>query len=129
MRLFKFTQAEEDFRAVDEPAFKGWHVLPMAERKAVVPAGVDFSRFEVKKVKIEAGREDLYHHHKYAYDLFVLEKGALVFLANDREVPLQPGDAVLMEPGDKHKPMNRGGEPAIFLEVRFNIAEEDRFAD
>jgi quercetin dioxygenase-like cupin family protein len=129
MKFFKFTQADKDFRAVDEPAFKGWHIITMADRKAVVPTGVDFSRFEVNKVKIEAGREDQYHHHKYTYDLFILEKGALIFLANDKEVALQPGDAVLMEPGDKHKPMNHGKEPAIFLEVRFNVTEKDRFAD
>jgi quercetin dioxygenase-like cupin family protein len=129
MKHFKFTQADKDFRPVEEAAFKGWHIINMADIKATVPAGVNTSRFEINKVKIEAGREDQYHHHKLTYDLFIVEKGTGTFLTNGEDIELKQGDAILMEPGDKHKPMNRGKEPLIFLEVRFNVSEKDRFND
>jgi quercetin dioxygenase-like cupin family protein len=98
--------------------FCGWNI-------PVRPGEKDF-RCEHQKLIIDAGSEDVYHYHKVTYEMFTVEEGTPSAMVNGQTIPLARGEAILMEPGDKHRMVNRTTQTAVLIETRFNVCEGDR---
>jgi mannose-6-phosphate isomerase-like protein (cupin superfamily) len=55
-----------------------------------------------------------HRHHGFEECIYVL-KGTGVTVAESGEIPLAPGDIVLIPPNEKHMTRNTGSEPLILL--------------
>jgi mannose-6-phosphate isomerase-like protein (cupin superfamily) len=53
-------------------------------------------------------------HNGFEECIYVL-KGTGVMLAESGEIPINPGDIVLVPPNEKHMTRNTGGEPLVLL--------------
>jgi mannose-6-phosphate isomerase-like protein (cupin superfamily) len=59
--------------------------------------------FHVKVVKVLG--EFVFHHHEAEDELFLVLKGRLVMRFRDREVPLGPGECLIVPRGVEHCPV------------------------
>ncbi|MGM9609569.1 MAG: cupin domain-containing protein, partial [Eubacteriales bacterium] len=61
-----------------------------------------YERFSITKVFIENSSTDQVHYHKHSDELYYVTKGTGILVVNDVPYPLQAGDCVLVEHGEKH---------------------------
>jgi len=61
------------------------------------------------------------HFHKEVEETFYFVTGTGVFVVNDLEYDIHPGDAFRVEPGEAHNAINTGDEPleGIFIKDRY----------
>lgn len=50
---------------------------------------------ECNELTLEPGVEDIYHYHKFAYDIFRVESGILTVIIDGKIMKLEPGDWLL----------------------------------
>jgi len=63
--------------------------------------------FELRYFEVQKGGKTSVDEHPYEHEVFVL-KGRGKLLLNDKEYPLRPNDAILIEPNEKHRLSRRG---------------------
>ena len=88
---------------------------------------------KVKRITVTSGKRLSYQSHaKRAEHWFVVSGTAIVTL-NDTEHEVLPGSAIDIPLGTKHRVVNRGTEPLVFIEVQYGtyFGEDDivRFED
>ena len=93
----------------------------------------DAPNHKVKRIVVDPGfRLSLQRHRLREEHWFVLSGSALVTLG-DEELKLQPGDAIDIPRGAKHRVANPGVEPLVFIEVQrgdyFGEDDIERFED
>lgn len=82
---------------------------------------------ECNELTLEPGVEDIYHYHKFTYDIFRVESGILTVIIDGKIMELEPGDWVLIEPNEKHRIINRSRTQVIVQEVRLYVREGDKY--
>jgi quercetin dioxygenase-like cupin family protein len=70
--------------------------------------------FELRYFEVQKGGKTSVDEHPYEHEVFILKGRGKLFL-NDKEHPLRPNDAVLIEPNEKHRLVQEGDEPLGFL--------------
>jgi len=85
--------------------------------------------FVYLQLLIDPGSEDEYHYHNFAYDLFIIDKGEVVAVVNNVEIPLKEGKSLLVQPSERHKLCNRTDCPCLITEIRLNVDKKDRLCD
>ena len=70
--------------------------------------------FELRYFEVQKGCKTSVDEHPYEHEVFVL-KGRGKLLVNDKEYPLRPNDAILIEPNEKHRLVQEGEEALGFL--------------
>ena len=70
--------------------------------------------FELRYFEVQKGGKTSIDEHPYEHEVFVL-KGRGKLLLNEKEYPLRPNDAILIEPNEKHRLVQEGDEPFGFL--------------
>ena len=70
--------------------------------------------FELRYFEVQKGGKTSVDEHPYEHEVFVL-KGRGKLLLNDKEYPMRPGDAILIEPDEKHRLVQEGEETLGFL--------------
>ena len=70
--------------------------------------------FELRYFEVQKGGKTSVDEHPYEHEVFVL-KGRGKLLLNDKEYPLRPNDAILIEPNEKHRLVQEGEEALGFL--------------
>ena len=77
--------------------------------RVVLGPNVGAPNFVLRVFEIGPGGQTPFHEHEWEHEMFVLAgKGACML--EDREVPLEPDDAVFMPGGEKHCFKNTGEE-------------------
>jgi quercetin dioxygenase-like cupin family protein len=69
--------------------------------------------FLMRHFTVEAGGFTPFHAHHWEHEVYVLEGGGKVRY-EDREEPIQPGDAILIPPDKKHR-FQAGAETLKFI--------------
>lgn len=82
---------------------------------------------ESNELTLEPGVEDAYHYHKFAYDIFRVESGILTTVINRKIMKLEPGDWLLVEPGEKHRIANQSSARVVVQELRLHVREGDKY--
>ena len=77
--------------------------------RVLVGPNVGAPNFIMRLFEIGPGGQTPFHEHEWEHEMFVLA-GKGVCVLEDREVPLEPDDAVFMPGGEKHCFRNTGGE-------------------
>lgn len=88
----------------------GWKKLSPALRVAPISVGED--RFELALHRIDAGGKTPEHDHR-GREITVVLKGSF----SDEDGVYQPGDFIVREPGDRHRPYAAQNEECICLSV------------
>jgi mannose-6-phosphate isomerase-like protein (cupin superfamily) len=70
---------------------------------------LDVPNFVMRFFEIGLGGQTPFHEHPWEHEMFVVS-GRGVCVLEDREVPLEPQDAVFMPGGEKHCFRNTGDE-------------------
>jgi quercetin dioxygenase-like cupin family protein len=70
--------------------------------------------FEMRYFELEPGSSTTVDVHPYEHEVFVL-RGRGVMVLEEREFPLRPHDALLIEPNERHQLRQQGEEPLGFL--------------
>jgi len=70
--------------------------------------------FVLRRFYIEPEGHSPRHSHEWEHEVYVLAGSGTVF-AGGKELPLEPGDAVLVPPGEEHQFTAGGDEPFEFL--------------
>jgi quercetin dioxygenase-like cupin family protein len=70
--------------------------------------------FELRYFEVQKGGKTSVDQHPYEHEVFVL-KGRGKLLLNEKEYPLRPSDAILIEPNEKHRLVQEGEEALGFL--------------
>lgn len=81
----------------------------------------------VQVVVMDAGETIPDHYHKRSREFYRVLAGECRLIVNGETHRLQPGDMLLMEPGDVHRVINEGDEPFTLLVVKANAAPDDTF--
>jgi quercetin dioxygenase-like cupin family protein len=63
--------------------------------------------FAMRLFEIESGGHTPTHRHSWEHEVFILEGDAAV-VREGREVPIRPGTAVYVPPGEEHGFVNKG---------------------
>ena len=110
-----------------EAGQRGLCVNFLANIVVALEAGQTTCQVEHQKLTLKSGSEDSYHYHRVAYDIFTVEEGNLAAFVNGESIPLKRRDAIIVEPGDRHKIVNHGSESATLIETRLNVCKGDRY--
>jgi quercetin dioxygenase-like cupin family protein len=70
--------------------------------------------FEMRYFELQKGAKTSFDQHPYEHEVFVL-KGKGRILIKDKEYPVRPNDAILVEPNEIHRLFQEGEEPFGFL--------------
>ncbi|MBA7709745.1 hypothetical protein ES703_118668 [subsurface metagenome] len=70
--------------------------------------------FEMRYFELQKGGQSSLDEHPHEHEVFVL-KGKGRMLIGNKEYPLRPNDAVLVEPNERHRFFQEGEEPFCFL--------------
>ena len=70
--------------------------------------------FELRYFELQKGGKTSLDQHPSEHEVFIL-KGRGKLLLNDKEYPLRPNDAILIEPNEKHRLIQEGEEALGFL--------------
>ena len=70
--------------------------------------------FELRYFEVQKGGKTSIDEHPYEHEVFVL-RGRGKLLKGDKEHPLRPNDAILIEPNEKHRLLQEGEEALGFL--------------
>ncbi len=109
-----------------EADVKGLFVNLLATLALPVEPGQEKFEVEHQKLIVNGGSEDIYHYHDVTCEIFTVEQGNLTAFVNGESIPLERGATIIMEPGDKHKMVNKGSDSATVIETRLNVSEGDR---
>lgn len=105
-RVFKLEQAKQ----LGLPGRKSLEIISR-EKGA---RGITLRRVEIPVPKPGELARDAHHHTDFEECIYVLA-GRGITLADSGEYPLQPGDTILIPPGEKHVTRNTGDEPLVLL--------------
>jgi quercetin dioxygenase-like cupin family protein len=92
---------------VTEADSKGARIKWLINEKDEAPT------FLMRHFTVEAGGFTPYHQHDWEHEVYVLEGQGKVRFEN-REESIEPGDAILIPPGEKHQ-FRAGSETLKFL--------------
>lgn len=81
--------------------------------------------FEMRYFELQKGGKTSLDEHPHEHEVFIL-KGKGKMLIGDREYPLRPNDAVLVEPNEKHRFFQEGEEPFGFICVVTNGVSQSK---
>ncbi len=73
----------------------------------------------VKLAKVKG--EFVWHHHAAEDELFLVVKGRLVIRLRDREIPLDPGEFVIIPKGVEHQPVAEEEAHIVLLEPKSTV--------
>ena len=65
------------------------------------------------------------HYHRTSVEVYVVRRGMCELVVNGEQREMQPGDVLLMEPGDVHALTNRGEEGFELLVFKTNASGAD----
>lgn len=106
MKKFHYTEiANED---VPSPAHK-------VKIRWLINEETGAPNFAMRRFEVAPGGYTPYHDHDWEHEVYVLEGNAVATKDDGSEIPLKPGDVVLVEPNEKHNFKNTGGGDFIFL--------------
>ena len=85
--------------------------------KTIVDASTGVKDFRVAYTRMEkTGRCDP-HVHEHAEQLFIVLKGAMMFISHQGEIPVSEGQAVLVKRGEVHSNYNIADGETEYLTV------------
>lgn len=70
--------------------------------------------FAMREFEVAPGGHTPKHFHDYEHEVYVLAGNGTI-IDGDKELPLNAGDVVFVEPNDVHQFRNTGSEPMRFL--------------
>ncbi len=85
--------------------------------KGVVPKLTNFSQSVLKPGQICTA-----HTHPDMWEIYLVESGQGVLVLDGKEIPLVPGDCLLVDPGEEHSMQNRSADENLHL-TYFGIEE------
>jgi mannose-6-phosphate isomerase-like protein (cupin superfamily) len=88
---------------------------------------VDNSELSVKLEKMPPGAEEALHHHKAAQQFFYVTKGKAFFEVDDVILIVHAEEGLYIEPGRKHRIMNKGDFDLEFIVFSQPSANNDRY--
>jgi mannose-6-phosphate isomerase len=74
--------------------------------------------FKVKRIEVLPGKRLSYQKHARRAEHWVVVKGTAKVTLDDREVVVEPGQAIDIEIGAAHRVENPGEETLVFIEVQ-----------
>ena len=93
---------------VKEPGAQGVTIRWLITQKDGAP------NFAMRIFEVEAGGFTPYHNHSWEHEVFILEgRGTLV--TEEKNLPLNKGDAVFVPPDEKHQFKNDSDEKFTFI--------------
>ncbi len=81
----------------------------------------------VQVVEVAPGETIPDHSHQTSREVYAVLNGRCCLVVNGESHHLEPGDMLLMEPGDIHRLHNDGGEPFRLLVFKTSATDEDTF--
>jgi mannose-6-phosphate isomerase len=74
--------------------------------------------FQVKRIEVHAGRRLSYQSHRHRSEHWFVVQGTALVTLDGVQHPLQPGDAIDIPLGARHRVANPGAELLVFIEVQ-----------
>ncbi|MCL4364571.1 cupin domain-containing protein [Patescibacteria group bacterium] len=66
-----------------------------------------------------------YHHHKKQTEVWYILEGDAIWRINGVEYRVKPGDAFIINPGDKHQADNQSNKDMKVLVLKINFPKDD----
>lgn len=88
---------------------------------------VDNNDLSIKLEKMPRGAEEVLHHHKASHQFFYITKGRAFFEVEDVIVIVHEQEGLYIEPGKRHRIMNREEDDLEFIVFSQPSAEHDRY--
>jgi mannose-1-phosphate guanylyltransferase/mannose-6-phosphate isomerase len=91
------------------------------------------ARFQIKRLRVEAGRALSYQMHHHRSEHWVVVEGMAKVIKNDQEILVYENESLYLPAGTKHRLENPGKVPLVVVEVQSGayLGEDDivRFED
>ena len=88
---------------------------------------VENKEISIKLEKMPPGAEEVLHYHKQAQQFFYILEGKAVFEVDEVILIVHQGEGLRIEPGQKHRIMNKEEHPLEFLVHSQPSAKDDRY--
>lgn len=109
---------------------KQWQDKEGYSKKVILNgADLDFPGALVQQIKIKPGETAASHYHQKQTEIFYFLNGNGYFIVNGEKISLQAGDALVVEPNDKHTVINETNQDFLYVAFKLNYAEQDLFWD
>lgn len=82
----------------------------------------------VQLVRIHPGEIAEPHHHKTCTEVFYFPRCNGEWYVNGKKIDLQPGDTLVIQPGDVHEVRNNRKTDFIYIAFKMNVVPDDFFA-
>jgi len=85
--------------------------------RTLADASMGVKAFKVSYTRMEKNGRCDPHVHESGEQLFIVIKGAMMFVTPEGERPLKPGQAVLVARGEEHSNYNTAGDETVYITV------------
>lgn len=75
-------------------------------------------KYQIKEITILPGQMPSYQSHKFRSELWVVVSGRGLLILSDNMVDMYSGTTFAIEVGEKHRPINNGIVPLVFIEIQ-----------
>ena len=99
----------------DRQIAKGWFVGPW---NSAVPIGVGYANAGVNEP----------HHHAQMFEIYLVASGTSTAVVNQQSIQLQPGDMLVVEPGEPHT-FTHNSEDYYHFVIQTPFAPGDKISD
>jgi quercetin dioxygenase-like cupin family protein len=88
--------------SLDTTPLSGLSHDPTLKKQVLMPPGEMDSPVHISHIVLPAGSTAIEHTHEDKNEIFYGIRGLVVFKVNGKEMPLGPGELVVVEPGEHH---------------------------
>jgi len=117
----------EEVSDLNGKAIKGFNIRNTIDKNIQNIKEKCSEKIVCNEIVLEPGVKDIYHFHKFAYDIFRVQSGTLIAVVNKKSIKLNPGTWLLVEPGEGHYITNQSNKNVVLQEIRLFVKEGDKF--
>jgi quercetin dioxygenase-like cupin family protein len=90
-------------------------IMEGVKKRVIIGDKEGAPNFIMRIFDLDPGKSSPFHDHYWEHEIFVLKGNAVVKNAAEEEMPIREGDAVLIQPHEKHCLTNKGEDIFRFI--------------
>jgi mannose-6-phosphate isomerase-like protein (cupin superfamily) len=113
MKVVRFSEIAEVPASHEDPKNPGVVKRVLVKRDGFIDGRVQM----INWATLLPGKSFALHYHEDMQEVFVMMKGRAVAKINGEEINVEKGDALVIDPGDRHEMYNPGSDPVLYLVI------------
>lgn len=78
----------------------------------------DEPNYKLKRIIVEPGQRLSYQYHHHRQEFWTIVEGKATVILDGEDIHLEYGQSIFIPQGSKHRIMNSGTTPLVFIEVQ-----------